>query len=200
MQKRFDPGVTIIEYDRLTRARQMKFPREEGYKSNGAYERNAVAENGKTIKIKIHVEKSKKPDKNKGTKSYLPGQLMPYSKYPIDVVSRAMELRQLTGKKVLEAAEEICKEYDTKNPDILHDLVDLCYAQFSAFKKVYEAAWKKYIIWQRLSRREYGLEKFIGLCVRNDYRNVFEISGRYYAGNGGRFLFGTASQFLSKSG
>lgn len=197
MQKRQKVEVPISEYDRLTRAGEWKFTNEKGYKSNGYYWRYAIDENGQLRKIKIKRIKSY-DGKKKGI-SYLLDQLVPYSRYPIKLTTEVANIWKRFGKSVKDTIDEICRIYDERREEVAHDLYELGSSQLKKFEEIYEDAWRKYIVWQQLSR-DYTINKFIGMCAQNNCRYAEIIGDKYYQANGGRFLFGTASQFRNKPG
>lgn len=200
MQKPCKINVNISEYDRLTRAGEWEFPKEEGYKSNGYYERYAIDENGQCRKIKIRVNKSK--DRNRKKKkciSYLPDQLVPYNRHPVGLTTEVVNIWKRFGKSVKETVDEICRIYDERCEEVAHDLYELGSSQLKKFEEIYEDAWRKYIVWQRIGR-DYTINKFIGMCAQNNCHYAEVVGDKYYQANGGRFLFGTASQFRNKPG
>lgn len=129
------------------------------------------------------------------TFSYLPQQLIPYSKYPVMFVTEVLGTWVKSEKNVYETMANISSS--TEEQDEISDEIGTSHIYH--FRKIFELAKEKFILWKK-RERTYKVERFIRYCEGYRPEQSEGLGLKYYTDNGGyirnsHFLFGVASQF-----
>jgi hypothetical protein len=197
MQIIYDIRCSISEYCQKVKCGEWVYPSYTMIAhKHGAYYRLVFNEKGKFGKIRIQRYLYKHSGKGTATFSLLVKGVIPYSKYPLCLVTQAMTTWAGSGWSIYKTLDTLF----TNLPDASEELLNMGLTQMYRFKKLYEMALIKYAFWNRYARGGYALEMFIRQCCKQGCLNAERLSVAYYEGNGGheqnsQFLFGTASQF-----
>lgn len=198
-------ATDLLEYRTQVNKRTFKFP---SYKSccpichrsdcadwHGYYCRPAYTKDNQFIKdLPIRRGFCRK---KKITFSLLPQQLIPYSKYPLKLITDILDIWVRAGKNIYRTMNNICHvgEQDEATDEMGN-------SHIYYFRRVFERAREKFILWRK-EARSYKIEKFIRYCQMYRPQQSEGLSLEYYSNNGSyvkssHFLFGTASQFRFK--
>jgi hypothetical protein len=123
--------------------------------------------------------------------------LVPYWRCPLKIITGTLLQWLKSGRSLYATLENLFTNLEEASEQLLNTIGS---GQLYQFKKMYEVALMKYVVWQGCARSEYSLDTFVRVCAAGDCAHAAALSEAYYERNGGhagnsQFLFGVASQF-----